>query len=91
MGGRVVIESLPQAFRIIKEMNLSAEGWESDYRVAGRDAVRAILEQRMRNRVSRRWLFSQMKRTCSPFSKSTIHPYGVRSVPRMPLNDASGR
>jgi transposase-like protein len=58
MESRVVINSLPQAYQVIKEMNLSAEGWESDYRVAGRDAVRAILEQRMQDRVSRRWLFS---------------------------------
>ena len=59
MESRVVIESLPQAFRIIKEMNLS-EGWETDYRVAGRDAVRNILEQQMRDRVS--WHLDEMGR-----------------------------
>ena len=58
MRKEIVIESLPQAFRIIKEMNLATEGWESDYRVAGRDAVRAILEQRMRDRVS--WYLDEM-------------------------------
>jgi len=52
MEKRVVIESLPQAFRIIKEMNLAMEGWESDYRVAGREALRSIVEQQMRERVS---------------------------------------
>src|SRR4030042_1887323 len=58
MRKEIVIESLPQAFRIIKEMNLATEGWESDYRVAGREAVRAILEQRMRDRVS--WYLDEM-------------------------------
>ena len=52
MESRVVVKTLPQAFQIIKEMNLSTEGWESDYRVAGRDALRAIVEQQMRERVS---------------------------------------
>jgi putative transposase len=60
MESRVVINSLPQAYQVIKEMNLSAEGWESDYRVAGRDAVRAILEQQMRDRVS--WYLDEMAR-----------------------------
>jgi hypothetical protein len=52
MRKEVIIKNLPQAFEVIKEMNLATEGWEPDYRVAGRDAVRAILEQRMRDRVS---------------------------------------
>jgi len=60
MESRVVIDSLPQAFQVIKEMNLATEGWESDYRVAGRDAVRAIVEQQMRDRVS--WYLDEMAR-----------------------------
>lgn len=60
MESRVVINSLPQAYQVIKEMNLSVEGWESDYRVAGRDAVRAILEQQMWDRVS--WYLDEMAR-----------------------------
>jgi putative transposase len=60
MEKRVVIESLPQAFRIIKEMNLATEGWESDYRVAGRDALRGIVEQQMRDGVS--WHLEEMGR-----------------------------
>ncbi|MBK7551493.1 MAG: hypothetical protein IPI61_07410 [Syntrophaceae bacterium] len=31
----LLIESLPQAFRMIKQMNLSPE-WDSDYRTAAR-------------------------------------------------------
>ena len=52
MERRVIIDSLPQAYEVIKEMNLATEGWESDYRVAGRAALRAIVEQQMRDRVS---------------------------------------
>jgi putative transposase len=60
MESRVVINSLPQAFQVIKEMNLATEGWESDYRVAGRDALRVIVEQQMRDRVS--WYLDEMAR-----------------------------
>ena len=50
---RTVITSLPQAFRVIKEMDLGTEQWDSDYRVAGRGAVVQIVQQQMRERVSR--------------------------------------
>ena len=60
MKKEVIVKTLPQAFEVIKEMNLSAEGWESDYRVAGRDALRAIVEGQMRDRVS--WYLEQMGR-----------------------------
>jgi len=42
---RTVIESLPQAWEIIKEMRLS-EDYESDYRVAGRQSLRQIIDNR---------------------------------------------
>ena len=60
MKKEVIIKTLPQAFEVIKEMDLSTEGWESDYRVAGRDALRAIVEGQMRDRVS--WYLEQMAR-----------------------------
>jgi putative transposase len=60
MRKEVIVKTLPQAFQVIKEMNLATEGWESDYRLAGRDAVCAILEQRMRDRVS--WYLDEMAR-----------------------------
>ena len=47
---RTVIESLPQAWEIIKEMRLS-EDYESDYRVAGRQSLRQIIESRMKDRI----------------------------------------
>ena len=48
----LLIESLPQAFRMIKQMNLSPE-WDSDYRTAARQALRDILEERMNDRLER--------------------------------------
>jgi putative transposase len=47
-----VIRSLPQAFRIIKEMNLFGDG-DSDYRSSARESLRGILEDRMRDRIDR--------------------------------------
>jgi putative transposase len=52
MEQKLMITSLPQAFEMIKEMNLSAE-WDSDYREAGRRALREILEGQMRGRIDR--------------------------------------
>jgi len=48
----VVIDSLPQAYEVIKEMNLDTDQWESDYRTAGRRSLEAILEGRMQERIS---------------------------------------
>jgi putative transposase len=47
-----VVRSLPQAFRIIKEMNLFGDA-ETDYRSSARESLRAILEDRMRDRIDR--------------------------------------
>ena len=47
---RVVIDSLPQAYQVIKEMNLDHD--ESDYRSAGRHSLEAILEGRMQERIT---------------------------------------
>jgi len=46
------VKSLPQAFEVIKQMNLSPE-WDSDYRIAARKALVRILEDRMEERVDR--------------------------------------
>jgi putative transposase len=46
----VVITSLPQAYEVIKEMNLDTD--ESDYRSAGRHSLEAILEGRMQERIT---------------------------------------
>jgi len=53
MKKKLMITSLPQAFEMVKQMNLSAGEWESDYRVAGRRALQGILEGQMRYRIDR--------------------------------------
>lgn len=47
-----VVRSLPQAFRIIKEMNLFEDD-ELEYRSSARESLREILEDRMRDRIDR--------------------------------------
>ena len=47
-----VVRSLPQAYRIIKEMNLFGDE-ESDYRSSARESLSRILEDRMRDRIDR--------------------------------------
>ena len=47
-----VVSSLPQAYRIIKEMNLLPD-MESEYRNMARTSLREILEDRMRDRIDR--------------------------------------
>jgi putative transposase len=47
---RVVIDSLPQAYEVIKEMNLDHD--DADYRSAGRQSLEAILEGRMQERIT---------------------------------------
>ena len=46
----VVINSLPQAYEVIKEMNLDQD--DADYRSAGRQSLEAILEGRMQERIT---------------------------------------
>lgn len=49
----LLIGSLPQAYEVIEQMGLGGEGWEADYRVDSRRALKGILEQRMDNRIDR--------------------------------------
>lgn len=44
------VQSLPQAYEVIKQMNLSP-GWDSDYRFYAREALVDILEDRMESRL----------------------------------------
>lgn len=47
-----VVQSLPQAYRIIKEMGLYGDE-ESDYRSMARESLSKILEDRMRDRIDK--------------------------------------
>lgn len=60
MRHSIVINSLPQAFQVIKEMNLNTDQDDSDYRAAGRQSLEAILEGRMQERIS--WYLEEMAR-----------------------------
>lgn len=60
MRHRVMITSLPQAYEVIKEMNLDNDYWDADYRSAGRQSVATILEDRMQERIS--WYLTEMAR-----------------------------
>ena len=60
MRHNVVITSLPQAFQVIKEMNLDTDQDDSDYRAAGRRSLEVILEGRMQERIS--WYLEEMAR-----------------------------
>lgn len=43
MRHSIVIDSLPQAFKVIKEMNLYTDKDDSEYRAAGRRSLETIL------------------------------------------------
>lgn len=60
MGHSVITESLPQAFKVIKEMNLDADQGEWDYRTAGRQSLERILEGLMQEGIS--WHLAEMAR-----------------------------
>ena len=48
----IIIDSLPQAYEVIKEMNLATDHDDSDYRKAGRRSLENILEDRMQERIN---------------------------------------
>lgn len=49
----LMIRSLPEAHRVIKQMNLTGMEVDSDYREAGRKSLEAILRDKMQDRISR--------------------------------------
>jgi putative transposase len=53
MEKQTVIRSLPEALKVIKEMNLgSADEWAGEYREAARDTVARVLKDQMEERVA---------------------------------------
>jgi len=53
MPQSATVRSLPQAFRIIKEMTLQGYEWGEEYRDAGRRGIREFLECQMQNHLDR--------------------------------------
>lgn len=47
----LMIRSVPQAWDPIKEMNLSPEGGQADYRRYGRQWLEGFLQERMKDRI----------------------------------------
>ncbi len=45
MSQTATIRSLPQAFRIIKEMRMQSDEWGEDYRGAGRGSGPSVLSR----------------------------------------------
>jgi hypothetical protein len=59
---QIVTKTLPEALRMIKEMNLtSADEWASGYRDQARETVANVLKNQMEERVARHlaWAFSK--------------------------------
>ena len=53
MERQTVIRSLPDALKVIKEMNLgSAEEWTGEYREAARDTISRVLKEQMEEQVA---------------------------------------
>jgi hypothetical protein len=57
--GRVVSDSLPQAYEVIKEMNPDQD--DSDHRSAGGQSLEAMVEGRMREQIN--WYLDQIARS----------------------------
>ena len=86
------IQSLPQAFEVIKQMNLTP-GWDSDYRFAARNALVRILEDRMEDRLDRYLVYmgrSLPDRRNGYFSRHLLTELGdiELDVPRTRLRSA---
>ena len=60
MRHSIVINRLPHAYEVAKEMNLGTDQRGSEYRSAGRRSLEKILEERMKNRIS--WYPDEMAR-----------------------------
>jgi len=48
MPHAVAIDSLPRAFEVMKSMSAAGVEWGEGYRAAGRQALREVIEGRMR-------------------------------------------
>lgn len=76
----IVIDSLPQAYEVIKEMNLATDHDDSDYRKAGRRSLENILEDRMQERIS--YYLEQMARL-GEADRRNGHPSANRYLVRV--------
>ena len=55
MPQRATIQSIPQAFRMLKQMRVQEMEWGEDYRRAGAEALKKVLERGMARRSEGKW------------------------------------
>ena len=97
MEKQAVITTLPEALKVIKEMNLrSKDEWAGDYQDAARDAVAKVLKDRMEERLARHlsWAFQKgiPDRRNGSYVRSVLTELGtiVLSIPRTRLFSPKG-
>jgi putative transposase len=97
MERQVVIKTLPEALKVIKEMNLgSADEWTGDYRDAARETVAEVLKDQMRERVAGHlsWAFNKgiPDRRNGSYLRHVLTELGtiVLSIPRTRLFSPKG-
>ena len=97
MENQAVIRTLPEAMRMIKEMNLaSADEWTGEYREAARDTVAKVLKEQMEERVASHlsWVFQKgiPDRRNGSYIRHVLTELGtiILSVPRTRLFSPKG-
>jgi len=70
---RIIIDSLPQAYKVNKKMNVDSYQDNSDYRAAERQSLEAILEGLMQERIS--WYIEEMDRLGHLIVETGIFPF----------------
>lgn len=69
---RIIIDSLPQAYKVNKKMNVDSYQDNSDYRAAERQSLEAILEGLVQERIS--WYIEEMDRLGHLIVETGIFP-----------------
>ncbi len=97
MEKQAVIKTLPEALKVIKEMNLeSADEWAGDYQDAARDTMARVLRDQMEERLARHlsWVFSKgiPDRRNGSYPRRVLTELGtiMLSVPRTRLFSPKG-
>ena len=97
MENKAVIRTLPEALRVIKEMNLrSQDEWAGDYRDAARDTAARVLKDQMEERVANHlsWVFKKgiPDRRNGSYIRHVLTELGtlILSIPRTRLFSPKG-
>jgi transposase-like protein len=94
---QAVIRTLPEAMKMIKDMNLtSADQWAGDYRDAAREAIAKVLKDRMKESIAHHlaWVFGKgiPDRRNGSYPRTVITELGavIFSIPRTRLFSPKG-